>query len=107
MPTEYQARLSLEVSGSGSGDEENDEEDDEGSGNDKRYPIISGVEQKEEFVPLEEFAPSTSGDDEIEQSGDEEKGSASNSKDIFIPFDEETSDENSGDYAASFAKRLK
>ncbi|XP_067049234.1 uncharacterized protein [Acropora muricata] len=100
---EYQARLAKEISGSGSGDEENDDDDDdddddEGSGNDKRYPIISSVEHKEEFVPFKEFAPFTSGDNKIEQSGGEEKSNPSNSKDVFIPFDEETKAENSGYY---------
>lgn len=98
---EYQARLAKEISGSGSGDEENDYDydDDEGSGNDK--PIISSVEHKEEFVPFKEFAPFTSGDNKIEQSGGEEKSNPSNSKDIFIPFDEETKAENSGYYGDS------
>lgn len=125
---EYQARLALELSGSGSGDDENDDDDDvsgKESGNGSRYPIVKGLEYKEEFIPFEELQPKekkpsglnetsipiTMGDNEIEQSGEEENGSetdrGTDSGDSFVPYDEETKDENSGDNAASFARRLK
>ncbi|XP_068700028.1 uncharacterized protein [Montipora foliosa] len=121
---EYQARLALELSGSGSGDDEDDDDDDvsgKASGNGNRYPIVKGLEYKEEFVPFEELQPNKKkpsglnetsipipmGDNEIEQSGEEENGSGTDSGDSFVPYDEETKDENNGDNVASFARRLK
>ena len=120
--TEYQARLALELSGSGSGDDEDDEEEEakgEGSGDDKWYRITEGLKKKEDFISLEEFKkkeskgvemkeefiPFETDFSEKEQSGDDEKGSGAQSRVHFVPFDEETNSENSGDDAASFARR--
>lgn len=119
---EYQARLALELSGSGSGDQEGDNDDDvsgEGPGNNKRYPIIEGLEHKTDFIPFEQFKreenkgvdtkeeliPLTKDDYEKEQSGDEGNDSGLGSGEYFVPFDEETNIENSGDDVASFARR--
>lgn len=121
--SEYLARLALERSGSGSGDDEDDDDGEakgEGSGNDRWYPITEGLKHEEEFVPFEEFKKKESKGVEMkekfipfdkdygvrEQSGDGEKGSSADNKDHFVPFDEETNDENSGDVASFARKRL-
>ena len=121
---EYQARLALELSGSGSGDDEDDDDEEskgEGSANNKWYPIIEGVKHNEDFISFEEFEkkenkgvqmkeefiPFTKDDNETEQSGDDENGSGTESRDHFTPFDEETNSENSGDVASFARRRLK
>ena len=55
----------------------------------------------------EEFIPFTKNDNENEQSGDEENGSGKDSRENFVPFDEETNSENSGDVASFARRRLK
>ena len=120
---EYQARLALELSGSGSGDDEDGDDKKtkgEGSGNDKWHPIIEGLKHTEDFISFEEFnknknkgvemkeeefIPFPKNHNAKEQSGHEEGSGAETSAD-FLPFDEDTNNENSGDGVASFARRL-
>ena len=54
---------------------------------------------KEEFIPFDEYSSSN------EQSGDEEEHNDIDRGEHFIPFDEETDNEQSGDNTAFFARR--
>ena len=116
---EYQARLAHSGSGSGDDDDDDDDDDDvkgEGSGN--SFHLIDGVKHKEDFIPFEEFENNGNSGVEVKEefipfkqdnrheelSGEEDKHNELD-REHFIPFDEETNSEQSGEDAASYARR--